>query len=130
MLVPGEFRLEVGKIGAAGSRAGGIACLRHEIRNHAMKNNAIVESLRSKLLDALDMAGCKVRTKRDRDRSGLQLHHKRVCNLFRHHFPFSSLQRLTRRSATYGLVKGLTSPPSIAISLTSRELMAWLRGSA
>src|SRR5260370_16859889 len=74
------------------------------------------------------MARRKVRTERDRDRARFQFHDQ--CLGLGHHFPFSSLQRFTRSSATCGLVNGLTSPPSMAIPFTSRELITYLRGSA
>src|SRR5260221_14525451 len=67
-----KFRLEVGKLRAARPGPRGIAGLCHEARYDAMEDDAIVEAAGRKLLDARNMARCKVRTQRDRDRARLQ----------------------------------------------------------
>ncbi len=85
----GEFGLEVRQVRAARARAGGIARLRHEARDHAMEDDAVIEALTRQLLDARHMIGGDIGLERNDDRPRLQLHDNRVFGIGRHyHFLF------------------------------------------
>ena len=60
-----ELGLQVGKVAATHSCAGGVAALGHEARDHAVKHDAVVEAVFCKPADPLDMAGGQVWTKLD-----------------------------------------------------------------
>src|SRR6185437_8640120 len=129
-LVPfaGKFRLQVRQVRAAGTGAGRIAGLGHEAGDDAMEHDPVIEALACQFLDPLDVIGRQIGTKRDHDRSTLEFQDQGIFGITCHYF--RSLHRLTSASATRGVVKGDTLPPSWAISLTRREAIAWWRGSA
>ena len=61
----GELRLEVGEVGPALTRALGIAALGHEVGDHAVEVEAVVEPTPDQGLDAFDMVRRKVGTQHD-----------------------------------------------------------------
>src|SRR5689334_14098177 len=101
VLLARELRFEIRQLRAARTRAGRIAGLRHEARNDAVEDDAVVKALRGKRLDAFDVLRREIWPQRNRHRPRLQFHYQGfLC----HYLPFNSLQRLTRSSATWGLV--------------------------
>ena len=58
---------------AAGSGAGGIACLRHEAVDDAVEHHPVIEPLARQLLDPRHVIGRKVGTKLDDDAAGFEL---------------------------------------------------------
>ena len=62
-----EFGLEVGKVRAVIAGPGRIAALRHEARDHAVENDAVVKAAVGKLGDARDVARREVGAKLDDD---------------------------------------------------------------
>lgn len=59
-----ELRRQVGMIRTPGPRTRRAAGLRHEALNHAVKYDAVVETVTHKRLDTLHMLWCKVRPQR------------------------------------------------------------------
>src|SRR5690348_16789124 len=89
-----------------------------------MKHHPVIKALAGKRLDALHMIGRQIGTQADLHRPVLEFQNQIIG-----HYIFSLL-RLMRAWATWVVVKGEMSPPSMAISLTSLEEIAWCRGSA
>ena len=69
-----------------------------------MEHHAVIEALARQFLDALDMIGRQVGAQRDRHRAVLEIEDQGIFGIACHYF--CSLQRLTRASATAGVVKG------------------------
>ena len=127
-----EFRFEIRLAGFSAAGASGISGLRHESRNHAMKCQPIIEMFLHEFLDALDVSGRQFRQQFDGNRAGFEFEMNQI-GCAAHLLPFGREDCAKRRfsaSATDGVVNPLTSPPKDAISLTSRDAMAWCRGSA
>jgi hypothetical protein len=58
--------------------SGGVARLRHEAGNDAVKHHAVIETLASQLLDARDVIGRQVGAQLDLHRSGLEIENEIV----------------------------------------------------
>ena len=57
-------RLDVGQLRSAHAGAGRVAALRHEAGDHAVKHYAVVKPSFGERRNALDMAGCEIRSQR------------------------------------------------------------------
>src|SRR5215469_2573144 len=128
MAARGKLRLDVGQVRATRSGARGVAGLRHEAGDHPMERHAVVKTSAGKLLDARHVIGRQLGLQCDHHRPAFELQDQGILGIKCHYF--ISLQRLIKAWAMVGVVKGVTSPPRNAISLTSRDAMAWWRGSA
>ena len=73
-----EFLLQIGLVGPVHARAGRITALRHEAGDHAVKHDAVVETLVRQLADAADMLGRQVGAQRDDDVAVVQRQGQRL----------------------------------------------------
>ncbi len=72
MRLGAEFLRQVGKLAAAHAGARRVAALRHEARDHAVENDAVVKAFLGERRDALDVLRRKVRAQADDDIAGRQ----------------------------------------------------------
>jgi len=77
----GEFGLDVGLLRATHAGAGRVARLGHEAVDHAVKDDAVIETFAGQLLDLRDMLRRQVRAKLDHDATILQIEIDRVLRV-------------------------------------------------
>src|ERR1700704_1136292 len=69
-----ELGFQIGLLRSARTGSGGIAGLRHESGNDAVKDDAVIEAFLGQFLDARDVKGCQIGPERDLHRAGFELH--------------------------------------------------------
>ncbi len=80
-----EFGLQIGQLRSARAGSGGIAALRHEAVDHAVKRRAVVETAQRQRLDPLDMFGRPIGLEPDGDATaGRQIEQPDILTVLGH----------------------------------------------